>query len=132
MKHILLFVAFILCVLVQANAKSTKEEDWVNGSEVSGSSKLIAVVRIVNPKENGNGRPKVPKQYGYIELYSGKVRLFGKFDYSVLTLLSADGQQLCQVAVPQGADEVDIPVLSDIPVEVHINDGVDDYYGYIQ
>lgn len=58
--------------------------------------------------------------------------LYGQFENSVLTLLSADGQQLCLVAVPQGADEVDIPVLSDIPVEVHINDGVDDYYGYIQ
>lgn len=88
-----------------------------------------------NPVKNGgygNQYPKAPTKCKTV-LYTGTAMfLDGQFGNSVLTLLSVDGRQLYQVAVPQGADEVCIPVLSDIPVEVHINDGVDDYCGYIQ
>lgn len=95
-------------------------------------NKLVAIVKIIDPEINNTSRPKMPKKDKYVELYTNKIKLLRQFDSSVLTLLSANGQQLYQVAIPEGADEVDIPVLSDVPVEVHINDGVNDYYGYIE
>lgn len=88
-----------------------------------------------NPvKKGGNGHQpsKMPVRCKMVLFTGTAMSLYGQFDSSVLTLLSANGQQLYQVAIPEGADEVDIPVLSDVPVEVHINDGVNDYYGYIE
>lgn len=116
----------MLCMVVPVGAESNFED-----AEYS-ICKFVSSIKIIDPKGNNVGRPKMPKQYRCVELYTNKMKLFGQFDSSVLTLLSADGRQLYQVAIPEGADEVDIPVLSDVPVEVHINDGVNDYYGYIE
>lgn len=86
----------------------------------------------VKKGDYGNQYPKAPTKCKTIVYAETAIFLYGQFDNSVLTLLSVDGQQLYQVAISQGADEVYIPILSDVPIEVHINDGVDDYYGYIQ
>lgn len=97
------------------------------------TSKEVYLVK--NPvKKGGNGHQpsKMPVRCKMVLFTGTAMSLYGQFDSSVLTLLSANGQQLYQVAIPEGADEVDIPVLSDVPVEVHINDGVNDYYGYIE
>lgn len=97
------------------------------------TSKEVYLVK--NPvKKGGNGHQpsKMPVRCKMVLFTGTSMSLYGQFDSSVLTLLSANGQQLYQVAIPEGADEVDIPVLSDVPVEVHINDGVNDYYGYIE
>ena len=128
MKHILLLlIILMLCMVVPVGAESNSEMD----AEYS-TCKFVSSIKIIDPKGNNVGRPKMPKQYRCVELYTNKMKLFGQFDSSVLTMLSADGRQLYQVAIPQYADEVDIPVLSDVPVEVHINDGMNDYYGYIE
>ena len=80
---------------------------------------------------NGNTPNKCPMAYKTALYTRTAFFLHGQFNASVLTLYSANGQLLCEIDVPQGADEVRIPELSDKPVEVHINDGKNDYYGHI-
>lgn len=104
-----------------------------NNKPAHNENKEVVLVRKkpLGNTTNGNTPSRCPVAYKTVLYTEAALFLQGQFDDSVLTLYSVNGSLLHQINVPQGADEIRIPELSDKPVEVHINDGVNDYYGYI-
>lgn len=92
----------------------------------------LAVIPVVK-KSNGLNFPRMPR--ANVEIYyDGDATLYlrSQFGNAILILQTTDGEFLYQTNIPQDADDIYIPTLPESLVEIHINDGENDYYGYLE
>lgn len=144
MKHKSYYLKYIAVLFVSLYSVSTEcvgmddigKENGNNIDSVSVCNSPMIIRLAATPvvkRSNGLNVQRMPR--ANVEIYyDGDATLYlrSQFGNAILILQTTDGEVLYQTNIPQDADDIYIPTLPESLVEIHINDGENDYYGYLE